>query len=282
MTLASMIAPDADTRAEDVLRLRREITRMQRRRSDLPLIPVPPPLEPILPEGGLQVGTTYALSPSPGLIGALLAGASGTGAWCAAVGMPTLGVEALAGHGVELERLLLVPAPGSRWLSVVSALSEVIPLIAIRPSSPVHDAELSRLSARLRDRGCTLLVIPAASGASTVWPQSEGSIRVHDPRWQGLGSGWGALQECEVTVTARTRRSPAPQSVRVLLPGIHGRMESGAHGRMDSGSHGRMESGAHRPVEAVTPAAPRLVPLPSLHAAPRPLAGAPALLAVAG
>lgn len=258
MTLASMIAPDADTRAEDVLRLRREITRMQRRRSDLPLIPVSPPLQPILPEGGLQVGTTYALSPSPGLIGALLAGASRTGAWCAAVGMPTLGVEALAGHGVDLDRLLLVPAPGSRWLSVVSALSEVIPLIAIRPSSSVREAELSRLSARLRDRGCTLLVVSATTGASLSWPQSEGSLQVHDPQWRGLGSGWGVLEECEVTVTARTRRSPVPQSVRVRLPGAHGT------------------------IEAVAPAAPRLVPLPSLHAAPRPLADASALLAVAG
>lgn len=271
MTLASMLAPDADTRAEDVLRLRREITRMQRRRSDLPLIPVPTALEPILPEGGLQVGTTYTLSASPGLIGALLAGASGTGAWCAAVGMPTLGVEALAGHGVDLDRLLLVPAPGSRWLSVVSALSEVIPLIAIRPSSPVRDAELSRLHARLRDRACTLLVVqsgPAdvAAGVPVAWPQSEGSIRVHDPHWRGLGSGWGALQECEVTITARTRRSPGPQSVRVRLPDLRGRIEAGRHG-----------SG-----EIAAPAAPRLVPLPSKHAAPRVSADAPPLLAVAG
>lgn len=263
MALGSMIAPAADTddRVADVLRLRREITRMQRRRSDLPLIPVPSALEPILPEGGLQVGTAYSLSPSPGLIGALLAGASRTGAWCAAIGMPTLGVEALAGHGVELDRLLLVPAPGARWLAVVSALSEVIPLIAVRPSSAVREAELSRLHARLRDRGCTLLVVSPAA-----WPQSEGSIRVHDPHWQGLGDGWGALEECEVTVTAHTRRSPVPQSVRVRLPGAHGT------------------------IEPVSPAAPRLVPLPSVREDRRPSsppearrsAEARQLLAVAG
>ncbi|UXW87191.1 hypothetical protein NFX31_06645 [Microbacterium azadirachtae] len=281
MALASMIAPAADTddRVADVLRLRREITRMQRRRSDLPLIPVPTALEPILPEGGLQVGTAYSLSPSPGLIGALLAGASRTGAWCAAVGMPTLGVEALAGHGVDLERLLLVPAPGARWLSVVSALSEVIPLIAVRPSTAVREAELSRLNARLRDRGCTLLVVsgtvagtPDAGFAG--WPQSEGSIRVHDPCWQGLGDGWGVLEECEVTVTAHTRRSPIPQSVRVRLPDPHGRVESGAPGE----------------VEVIAPVTPRLVPLPSASADPRPPAAAdarpsvaaPELLAVAG
>lgn len=286
MVLGSMIAPAADTddRVADVLRLRREITRMQRRRSDLPLIPVPAALEPILPEGGLQVGTAYSLSPSPGLIGALLAGASASGAWCAAVGMSTLGVEALAGHGVDLERLLLVPAPGPRWLSVVSALSEVIPLIAVRPATAVREAELNRLNARLRDRGCTLLVVSSGqlvsagdtgtgSGAagSWAWPQSEGAIRVHDPRWHGLGDGWGALEECEVTVTAQTRRSPVPQSVRVRLPGAHGT------------------------IEAVSPAVPRLVPLPSVPADPRPSApvgtrssapevrsSAPELLAVAG
>ncbi|MBS1896986.1 MAG: hypothetical protein JSS88_06350 [Actinobacteria bacterium] len=270
MALGSMIAPAADTddRVSDVLRLRREITRMQRRRSDLPLIPVLPALESILPEGGLQVGTTYSLSSSPGLIGALLAGASRTGAWCAAVGMPTLGVEALAGHGVDLDRLLLVPAPGPRWLSVVSALSEVIPLIAIRPATSAREAELSRLSARLRDRGCTLLVVPGPG--SQAWSQSEGSIRVHDPRWQGLGDGWGALEQCEVTVTARTRRSPVPQSVRVRLPDVHGRI--------------------HESVEAAAPALPRLFPLPSAAAEARPVtaidarpsAESPALLAVAG
>ncbi len=276
MALASMMDPVADTRAGDVLRLRREITRMQRRRSDLPLIPVPSALASILPEGGLQVGTTYSLSPSPGLIGALLAGASATGVWCAAVGMPTLGVEALAGHGVELNRLLLVPGPGPRWLSVVSALSEVIPLIAIRPSAPVREAEMSRLSARLRDRGCTLLIISGGlagsngpAGSADPWPLSEGSIRVHDPHWRGLGAGWGALEECEVTVTARTRRSPVPQSVRVRLPGSHGG------------------------IEPVAPAAPRLVPLPrsapdtsdALRASaadPSTSSGTGSLLAVAG
>lgn len=209
------------TRAGDILRLRQEITRMQRRRSDLPLIPVHPALAPLFPEGGLQVGTTYALSSSPGLVAALLAAASRDGSWVATVGMPTLGLEALAGHGVDLSRLILVPAPGDRWLAAASALSEVVPLIAVRPGSRLRDAEASRLSARLRDRGCTLLLVSAP------WPQSEGSIRMHDPQWHGLGEGWGLLEGCEVTVTVQTRRSPAPRSVRVRLPGALGAVEAG-------------------------------------------------------
>lgn len=250
--LGSMPAA-ADLRAGDILRLRREITRMQRRRSDLPLIPVDPALEPLFPESGLQVGTAYSLSPSPGLIAALLGAASRRGSWCAAIGMPTLGVEALAAHGVDLGRLILVPDPGPHWLAVASALSEVVPLIALRPSSAIRDAEAARLGARLRDRGSTLLV-----ASSTPWPQSEGSIRVHDPHWRGLGDGWGLLEGCEVTITARVRRAPMPQSVRVLLPGSHGT------------------------IETVGIPAPRLVPMPSLRTAAPPSDGAPALLAVAG
>ncbi|MDR6867778.1 hypothetical protein J2Y69_002386 [Microbacterium resistens] len=213
--------PGEAVRAGDILRLRQEITRMQRRRSDLPLIPLHPALAPLLPEGGLQVGAVYGLSASPGLVAALLASASRRGSWCAAVGMPTLGVEALAGHGVDLSRLILVPEPGSRWLAATSALSEVVPLIAVRPSSRVRDAEVSRLTARLRDRGCTLLVASADP-----WPQSEGRIRAHDPQWNGLGTGWGLLEACEVTVTAQTRRSPVPRSVRVRLPDNRGMVEA--------------------------------------------------------
>ncbi|MBW1637580.1 hypothetical protein G3H63_00575, partial [Microbacterium resistens] len=229
--LRTAIGPATDSRAGEILRLQREITRMQRRRSDLPLIPVPSALQPLLPEGGLQVGTTYTLSSSPGLVAALLSTASGRGSWCAAVGMPTLGVEALARHGVDLDRLLLVPDPGPRWLTVASALSEVVPLIAVRPASRVREAEVSRLTARLRDRGCTLLVV-----SSTPWPQSEGSIRVQDARWHGLGEGWGlsgdrdlaVLQQTPPPAEAEPTGIPDPEAALARRPGRRGHDEGGA------------------------------------------------------
>ena len=71
----------------------------------------------------------------------------------------------------------------------------------------------------LRDDLPTLLV-------TGVWPQSEGSIRVHDPQWNGLGAGWGLLSDRTVTVTAQTRRRPLASSVRVRLPGRDGALES--------------------------------------------------------
>ncbi len=212
------LSPAGDSRAGEVLRLRREISRMQRRRSDLPILPLDPTLTPILPDEGLQAGTAYTVSSSPSLVLALLSAASQKGLWCAVIGMPTLGVEAAAAFGIDLSRLILVPDPGERWLAVTSALSEVVPLIAVHPGSRMRDADVSRLNARLRDRGCTLLV-------TAPWPQSEGTIRIHDPQWHGLGTGWGLLSDCTVTVSAQTRHAPAPASVRVRLPGRRGAIE---------------------------------------------------------
>lgn len=213
------LSPNSDARAGEVLRLRREISRMQRRRSDQAVLPLDPALSSILPDEGLLAGTAYTLSPSPSLVLALLSAASQKGHWCAVVGMPTLGVEAAAGFGIDLDRLILVPDPGDRWFAATSALAEVVPLIAVHPGTRLRDADVSRLSARLRDRGSTLLV-------TGVWPQSEGSIRVHDPQWNGLGAGWGLLSDRTVTVTAQTRRRPLASSVRVRLPGRDGALES--------------------------------------------------------
>lgn len=208
----------ADERAGEILRLRREIGRMQRRRSDDAVLPMPPALQDLLPERGLHTGAVYSVSPSPSLIFALMSAVSQRGSWCAAVGMPTLGLEAAASFGIELSRLILVPSPGERWLAVVSALAEVVPLIAVSPGSAVRDADAARLAARLRDRGCTLLT-------TSSWPQSEGLISLHDPHWEGLGEGWGLLSDRTVTLTAQTRTTPRPKSLRVQLPAGLGGVE---------------------------------------------------------
>ncbi|KDA06358.1 hypothetical protein DC31_11025 [Microbacterium sp. CH12i] len=192
---------------------------MQRRRSDVPFLPIDPAFEGLLPDSGLRVGSSYSISPSPSLLGALLATPSQKGAWCAVIGMPTIGVEAMAGFGVELERLVLVPDPGPRWLTVATALSEVIPLIAVHPRSRVSDADIARLNARLRDRGCTLLV-------TAPWPQSEATIRVEETEWHGLGSGWGLLADRTVTLRASGRRHEGSSRVRVRMPTSLGRVDT--------------------------------------------------------
>lgn len=240
------------TRAQEVQRLRSEISRMQRRRSDAPFLPIDPALGALLPDPGLRVGSSYSISPSPSLLGALLAAPSQKGAWCAIIGMPTIGVEAMGDLGVELDRLILVPDPGPRWLTAATALSEVIPLIAVHPRSRVADAEIARLDARLRDRGCTLLV-------TAPWPQAEATIRVEETEWHGLGSGWGLLSDRTVTLRSSGRRFSSGRRVRVQMPTSLGRV-----------------SAAPAPLRPVAP-----VPVAPVPLAP-PLIQASEQLAVAG
>ena len=74
---------------------------------------------------------------------ALLAGPSASGRWVAVAGMPEFGVEAADRFGIALERLVLVPDPGRQWLTVVAALADVIPVVAVRPVGRVAPAESS-------------------------------------------------------------------------------------------------------------------------------------------
>lgn len=207
--------------ADEVARLRGQVDAMQRRRADTALVPVADELSALFPEGGLRPGSTYSVTTSTSLLLALMSGASRSGSWCAILGMPTIGAEAAAGYGLDLERLVLVPDPGERWLSAASALSEVIPVIAVRPARRPHDAEVSRLSARLRDRGGVLLVCGD-------WAQADVSLRVSQAHWEGVGEGSGLLRSREVTITAEGRRSPRSRRVHVQLPGPAGSLASAA------------------------------------------------------
>lgn len=199
----------------EVRRLRAQLDRVQRPRMDPAVLPTHPSLAELLPGGGLRSGAAYSIGPSSSLLLSLMARPSREGAWCAAVGMPELGAEAAAALGVVLERLVLVPDPGSRWLGVVATLAEVMPVVAVRPTGRVAEAEASRFMARLRDRGATLLV-------QGVWPQTEASLQLGEPEWTGLGEGHGHLSSRAVTVTVQSRRSPVPRHARMLLPDQEG------------------------------------------------------------
>ncbi|MFJ6652878.1 hypothetical protein ACIQLJ_08805 [Microbacterium sp. NPDC091313] len=199
----------------DVHALRAQLERMQGRRIGAPVLPTHPAFAGLLPGGGLKPGAAYSLAPSASLLLALMARPSQDGTWCGAVGMPDLGAEAAERYGLDLDRLVFIPDPGSRWLAVTATVAEVLPVVAVRPPTRVSDAEVSRLASRLRDRGTVLLV----QGA---WPQAEAVIEVADPRWSGLGDGHGYLAGRELTVSVTSKRSPGARRVRMLLPAADG------------------------------------------------------------
>lgn len=183
---------------EQVSALQARISGMQAVKLDSRTLPTLPALAGLLPGEALRQGAAYAVEGSTSLVMALLAGPSGSGAWCGVVGLPDFGAEAATRFGIDLDRLVLVPAPGDQWLAVTAALVDVLGVVVLCPPRLTSDADAARLAARMRQRGCTLIVVGS-------WPQSEAELRVEASRWIGLGSGHGSLAARQVSVTSSAR-----------------------------------------------------------------------------
>src|SRR5947209_4215407 len=99
------------------------------------VLPVLPALSGLLPEGGLKRGSVVSVAGATSLALALLAGPSAAGSWCAAVGMPSLGVAAAAEVGIALERFPLVAAPpnAEEWAWTVATMLDAVDVVLARP-----------------------------------------------------------------------------------------------------------------------------------------------------
>lgn len=165
-------------------------------------LPVHPILAPAFP-GGLRRGGIYHLTGSLTIALGLIAGASDAGGWAGVVGIPDLGIEAAADWGIDLDRLILLPTGGKDWTQVIAALIEAVDLV-IAPTPPrLAPAELNRLTARLRDRRATVVVLGR-------WPAgSLAHVHAHTERWDGIGDGRGYLTRrhlrLDITERHRTR-----------------------------------------------------------------------------
>jgi len=176
------------------------------------VLPVLPALQGLLPGGVLRRGSTVAVVGSTSLALGLTAAASESGSWCAAVGLPSLGLVAVAELGVALERLALVRDPGESWPSVVAALLDALDVVVVRPPGPLRSAHVRRLAARARERGAVL--VPACS-----WEGADVCLRVTGSEWHGLGAGHGHLRSRRLEVTSRGRGAAArPRQATVWFP----------------------------------------------------------------
>ena len=177
------------------------------------VVPVLGPLEPLFPWRGLRQGSVVTVTGSTSLALSLLAAASGEGAWCAAVGLPSLGLAAAAELGVALERFPLVPCPGrgagpGGWAWVVGAVLDACDVVlAGSPSGAgVRQADARRLTARARERGSVLVV------SGRAWPEpAEVRLTVASTVWEGVGRGHGRLRGRRVEVVAGGRGAAAQE-----------------------------------------------------------------------
>lgn len=182
------------------------------------VLPVLPGVRELLPRGGLARGSVVAVAGFGLLCLALLAAASADGAWCGIAGIPEAGVLAAAGLGLDAERTLLVPDPGTAWAQVTASLLDGCELVLLRLPGPGRAAASARqrLEAVLR-RGRGVLVVAGD------WPGAQVRLRVVAQRWTGLGDGHGRLRACCAQVTADGRGEAAMTRTRWLwLPAEDG------------------------------------------------------------
>ena len=210
---AAAIAEPVVDRAQ-VHELQSRIRQMQATTLESRRLETHPALAPLLPGGALKAGAAYAVRGSTTLVMAMLAGPSAAGAWCGVVGMPDFGAEAAGRFGVDLDRLVLVPHPGDQWLTVTAAVVDVLSVVVVSPTSRARDGDIARLSARLRQREATLIVVGD-------WPQVEATLTVSRSGWDGLGGGTGYLSSRRVTVESAPRGGTGPRRrAELWLPGL--------------------------------------------------------------
>jgi hypothetical protein len=179
-------------------------------------LPVLPGLRDLLPRGALARGSVLAVPEFGLLCLALAAGASAAGAWCGIAGVPEAGLLAAVGAGLDPERTLLVPDPGTAWPQVVASLLEGCELVLLRPPAAAPVQVRRRLEAVLRRAGGVLLV-------AGDWPGAQVRLRVITQRWTGLGDGHGRMRACCAEVTADGRGEAALTRTRWLwLPAEDG------------------------------------------------------------
>ena len=162
-----------------------------------------------------------AVSGSSSLALALLAGPSQAGSWCAAVGLPSLGLVAAADVGVALERFPLVARPGDEWPAVVAALVDAVDIVLVHLPRHVRTGDARRLVAKARDRGAVLVT----TGGSTAFA-ADVRLSVSGCTWEGLGRGHGRLRARRIDVVATGRGAAArDRRVSLWLPAASGGVE---------------------------------------------------------
>lgn len=130
---------------------------------------MPEPLIPILP--ALTPGV-IAVRGATSLILAMAGAASKEGAWIAVLGMPWIGWDAAARHGLNLHRTVAISHPGPVPGETLAALADGFDVILAGPLG-LGPRDERRIEARLRRRSATLLTEFWRTAPRTITARSE-------------------------------------------------------------------------------------------------------------
>ena len=186
------------------------------------ILPALDVLADVLPGRGLQRGSVIATrGPAAMSIGlALMAGASAAGSWLGVVGLPSIGLSAVAELGIALERIFLVAAPPpQRWAETVAAVADGAELVLAAVPAHVRLSDMRRVQSRLSTRS-TVLVLAGLDEQSGVVPDLV--VATTEAQWQGINDGQGRLLARQVQIEVAGRRAARPIRRTLWLPGFDG------------------------------------------------------------
>jgi hypothetical protein len=136
------------------------------------------------------------------------------------VGVPDLGLAAVAEMGIAMERLLLVaaPPPGS-WATVVAAVADGVDVVIVG-SVTCRAQEVRKVQSRLTAQGGVLIITgsPGPLSADVV-------VRTRGVTWEGIHNGHGRLTARRVELEVTGRRQPSLRRSVLWLPGPSGTVE---------------------------------------------------------
>lgn len=178
------------------------------------VLPVPEPLAPLLPHGGLLRGSTVHVTGATALRLGLLASVTGSGGWAGVIGSPNLGLLAGVEMGADLARCALVPDPGADPLAVAAVLLDGLDLVVLSlGGASIPPSRARAIAARTRNNGAVLVV---ADGS---WPTVDLNLDAQVVGYRGLGGGdGGRITGLDLTVEARAR-GRLPQRGNITLAG---------------------------------------------------------------
>ncbi len=161
-----------------------------------PAFAVPAALTGVLPHG-LARGAVCSVTGSTTVLLALAAQVSAQDGWVAFVGTPDINFVAALELGMNLDRVVLVPDLAGSAPEAMATLIDGMDLVVVGAALGLTAGQQSRLAARARERGTTLLV-------AGTWPRAQVHLFGRPGRWQGAHQGLGRLTTCQYHVRSGT------------------------------------------------------------------------------
>lgn len=171
-------------------------------------------------DAALRRGTTIGChGPSAHALAlAVAAGPTQHGSWMACAGCPGLGLQAAAELGVDLRRVVAVPAaPAGVWADVLAAMIDGFDVLVVGTAvGGVGRPAARRLQARAQARGVVMLVLGGNHPFDVDLQLSGTSV------WHGLADGHGVAKARRVDARLEGRRAAQPRRASMWLPDITG------------------------------------------------------------